>query len=273
MSIDLWIHAIELYTSRYTAEFAHVQSKKRREADRAAKMAKKSDDGQEGQENADEQENEDGQDQDQENPNNPDNEPEPDVNDIYEQAKKKGGKGTNFYDDGHAIGQLTPERVEKLRKLYWKAVRTCGRQFKAGRLWTKFVYFERQNGSPEKVLPIFNEILRIPMEDYNQQFTEMKEFVQDSADPCELITDEELKQICKDYLEDTNANLGIGDQGDQAYRLAKVGELSEDALEQVRAGIVEKRRELFKENEKIGQGFENQNRRDNRIDQASSIRS
>ena len=31
MSIDLWIYCIELYTSRYTAEHSHVQSKKRRE--------------------------------------------------------------------------------------------------------------------------------------------------------------------------------------------------------------------------------------------------
>lgn len=244
MSIDLWIYAIELYTSRYTAEYAHMASKKRREADRKAKMGEKDEDGNPIPEK-EKQEDEEGE--------NQDGEPEPDVGDIYEEAKrKKSGKGTDFYDDGHAIGQLTPDRVEKLRKLYWKAVRTCGRQFKAGRLWTKFVYFERQNGSIEKVLPIFNEILRIPMDDYNQQFTEMKEFVSDAMDPCILIDDEELRQICKDLLEDTNANLGIGDQGDQAYRLAKAGELSEDALDQVRKGIVEKRRELFKENEKIG---------------------
>merc|ERR1711976_799686 len=31
MSIDLWIYAIELYPSRYTAEYSHLQSKKRRE--------------------------------------------------------------------------------------------------------------------------------------------------------------------------------------------------------------------------------------------------
>ena len=42
----------------------------------------------------------------------------------------------------------------------------------------------------------------------------------------------------------------IGDQGNQAYRLAKAGELSEEALDQIRKGIIDKRRELFKENEK-----------------------
>lgn len=221
MSVDLWIYCIELYTSRYTAEYAHMQSKKRREADKKSKSKKPKLDEEgnpiEGEFEGDEDhENPEGENSGSGDENNENAEDQPNVEDILA-GKDKKGKKEHFFDDGHAIGALSPERVEKLRKLYWKAVRTAGRQFKAGRLWTKFIYFERQNGSLDKVLPIFNEILRIPMDDYNQQFTDMKEFVLDSVDPCELIDDEELRAICKDLLEDTNANLGIGDQGDQAY--------------------------------------------------------
>jgi len=227
MSIDLWIYFLELCTSRYVAEHSHTESKKRREMDKQEKLKRKKADNSE-----DEEEN---------------LEDEPNVEDVYD---NKTEDKKSFFDDGHAIGSLSPERVEKLRKHYWKAVRTAGRQFKAGRLWQKFVYFERQNGHVDKVLPIFNEILRIPMDDYNQQFVDMQEFVKDSVDPCELIDDDELLDICKEELEDTNANLGIGDKGDKAFRLAKSGELSEDALDHIRNAIVQKRRDLFKENEK-----------------------
>merc|ERR1712226_370730 len=231
MSIDLWIYAIELYTSRYTAEFQHLQSKKLREEARAKRAGKVDEDGNpiEGEEGADDA--------------------EPDVDDVY--AKKENTKDEKVYDDGHAIGSLAPDRVEKLRSLYWRAVNTAGAQFKAGRLWTKFIYFERQQGTMGNVLPIYQEILRIPMEDYNQHFTDLKEFVLDSADPCELIEDDELLEICKSSLEDINANLGLGDQGDQAFRLAKSGELSEDALDQIREAVVDRRREQFKDLERM----------------------
>ena len=89
------------------------------------------------------------------------------------------------------------------------------------------------------------------MEDYNQHFTDLKEFVLDSADPCELIEDDELLEICKSSLEDINANLGLGDQGDQAFRLAKSGELSEDAMDRIRNAIIDRRREIFKDCEKL----------------------
>lgn len=234
MSVDLWIYTCELYTSRYLAEYQHLQSKKRREEDKKKKEKK-------------EQDEEDWSDDDEGRKKEDGDEKEPDVADVYAGKDSK----DKIYDDGHATGLLNDARVEKIRKLYWRAVENAGRQFKAGRLWTKFVYFERQQGSISKVLPIYQEILRIPMEDYNQHFTDMKEFVMDSADPCELIDDTELADICREHLEDINANLGIGDQGDQAYRLAKAGELSEDALDRIRNVIIDQRRDTFKECERL----------------------
>jgi len=226
MSVDLWIYACELYTSRYLSEYQHLQSKKRREERKADELKKKKED---------ENWSDDGKE-----------EAEPDSAAILD-----GGKGVKVFDDGHGTGQLTKERCEKIRTLYWKAVNAAGHQFKSGRLWTKFIYFERQQGELKNVLPIYQEILRIPMEDYNQHFTDLKEFVLDSADPCELIEDDELLEICKSSLEDINANLGLGDQGDQAFRLAKSGELSEDAMDRIRNAIIDRRREIFKDCEKL----------------------
>merc|ERR1711972_122387 len=67
MSIDLWIYCIELYTSRYTAEFSHLQSKKRREEKKRVREGK------------DEEDDE-----------------EPDIDDIY---KKKGEKDDDKKED------------------------------------------------------------------------------------------------------------------------------------------------------------------------------
>ena len=116
-----------------------------------------------------------------------------------EENKPGVGKEEKVFDDGHAIGSLSEDRIVKLRNLYWKAVNTAGQQFKAGRLWSKFIYFERQNGHSSMVLPIYAEILRIPMENYNEHFTEMKEFITDCVEPVDLIEGEELKEICEQY--------------------------------------------------------------------------
>ena len=43
MSVDLWIYCIELYSSRYMAEYQHMQSKKRREAEKAKKAKRDKD--------------------------------------------------------------------------------------------------------------------------------------------------------------------------------------------------------------------------------------
>jgi pre-mRNA-processing factor 39 len=245
MSIDLWIYCIELYTSRYTAEHSHMQSKKRRE-DAKKKRENGSDAEDDGEEKPEKEEND---------------EDEPNIADFYNKKGKKAkesdetkpgvGKEEKVFDDGHAIGSLSPDRIVKLRNLYWKAVNTAGQQFKAGRLWSKFIYFERQNGHPSFVLPIYAEILRIPMENYNEHFTEMKEFINDCVEPVDLIEEEELKEICEQYLEDANANMGIGDKGDQAFRLAQSGELSEDALQQIRDAVVDRRRDQFKDLERM----------------------
>ncbi|XP_073709290.1 pre-mRNA-processing factor 39 isoform X2 [Garra rufa] len=142
------------------------------------------------------------------------------------------------------------EAENRIRASYEHAVLACGTDFRSDRLWEAYIAWETEQGKLANVTAVYDRILCIPTQLYQQHFQKFKEHVQ-SNNPKHFLSEEEFVQL---RVELANANKPSGDDAPGEELPPGTDDLPDPAkrvteIENMRHKVTETRQETFNHNE------------------------
>uniref|UniRef100_A0A1I7YFX1 Pre-mRNA-processing factor 39 n=1 Tax=Steinernema glaseri TaxID=37863 RepID=A0A1I7YFX1_9BILA len=86
--------------------------------------------------------------------------------------------------------------VKKIRKVYQRAVDTCGRDFRSDKLWEEYLLWEGANGELRNVMALYDQLLATPTFQFAQNVERFRQFVA-TTNPKETLSSKEFEDICE----------------------------------------------------------------------------
>lgn len=107
----------------------------------------------------------------------------------------------------HYISYLTLEAYpgkeeeigDQIRELNEKALSAAGIDFRADRLWDSIIHWEKQQENLKKVMSLYDQLLKIPLQLYSHHFDNFKSFV-NSHHPKEILSLDEFFKLREEVL-------------------------------------------------------------------------
>lgn len=88
---------------------------------------------------------------------------------------------------------------EKLRQVHEKSVTAAGLEFRSDRLWELYISFETEYKRPDKILKLFDRLVKTPTQLYSHQYEKFEEFVR-THQPQEYLSAEELESLKLEFV-------------------------------------------------------------------------
>jgi len=98
------------------------------------------------------------------------------------------------------LDESDPQRAQKIRKLYERAVAAAGMDFRSDKLWESYIAWERDNQHPAKVTALYDRLLAMPTYLYSHHFDKFEGHVK-SHSPMDLLHQDEFITIREEYIE------------------------------------------------------------------------
>lgn len=108
---------------------------------------------------------------------------------------------------------------EEIRKLFNRALKICGMEFKSDKLWQMALDWESQKRNSRNVFTLYEKLIAIPTQSYSTHYTNITEIIQNS-DPLEILEAEELRKL----------KLQIHKERKEAAEAARADKPNEDAV-------------------------------------------
>lgn len=83
--------------------------------------------------------------------------------------------------------------VQKIRTVFKRALKAAGEEFRSEKLWKKYINYELENKRFSSVLEVYDQVLSIPTQYYQNFFLEFSEFV-NSHNPADLLKEAEFEK-------------------------------------------------------------------------------
>ncbi|EDV21608.1 uncharacterized protein TRIADDRAFT_59779 [Trichoplax adhaerens] len=143
-----------------------------------------------------------------------------------------------------SVEESGENRIDEIRGLYQRAIATAGLEFISDVLWNSYIAWEKGSGLLKNVIPIFDQILKIPTRQYGSYILSLTDFINNNT-PEDILSEEDLASIQSE----------IASSGDAEQPIT---------TESVRAWLIKPRQALYSANEeevKKRWGFEDKIKR------------
>uniref|UniRef100_A0A8C5R658 Pre-mRNA-processing factor 39 n=1 Tax=Leptobrachium leishanense TaxID=445787 RepID=A0A8C5R658_9ANUR len=140
-----------------------------------------------------------------------------------------------------------PETVERLRGTFKEAVDSAGLDFRSDRLWEMYAQWEKRLKNYKETVNIYDQVLTIPTQIYNQHFERFKDLVR-TVPPQECLTTEEFQSIRSNIVEEEKENSQVPDEDTGTCDDAENEETDFELQKKIREQIIKSRKKLYLHN-------------------------
>ncbi|MBN3276180.1 PRP39 factor, partial [Polyodon spathula] len=130
-----------------------------------------------------------------------------------------------------------PQSALRIREAFRSAVDAAGWDFRSDRLWEMYADWERDQGDPRAATAVYDRVLSIPTQLYQQHFHRFKELVS-SHSPREILSAEEFLRLRSEVMQGCAAVTPDPDGGSEDEHEQKIREL-----------LVARRQQVYESNE------------------------
>ncbi|XP_058876675.1 pre-mRNA-processing factor 39 [Acipenser ruthenus] len=149
-----------------------------------------------------------------------------------------------------------PQSAPRIRAAFRSAVAAAGWDFRSDRLWEMYADWERDQGDPRAAIAVYDRVLSVPTQLYNQHFHRFKELVS-SHTPREILSAAEFLELrsevmqgCAAVTPDPDGGSAEGPPGEEGPPGLTAGDQETDEHEQkIRELLVARRQEVYESNE------------------------
>ncbi|MGH0167417.1 UNVERIFIED_CONTAM: hypothetical protein FKN15_067097 [Acipenser sinensis] len=149
-----------------------------------------------------------------------------------------------------------PQSAPRIRAAFRSAVAAAGWDFRSDRLWEMYADWERDQGDPRAATAVYDRVLSVPTQLYNQHFHRFKELVS-SHSPREILSAAEFLELrsevmqgCAAVTPDPDGGGAEGPPGEEGPPGLTAGEQETDEHEEkIRELLVARRQEVYESNE------------------------
>ncbi|KAK0414237.1 hypothetical protein QR680_007222 [Steinernema hermaphroditum] len=86
--------------------------------------------------------------------------------------------------------------INKIRKVYQRAIDASGRDFRSDKLWEEYMMWEGANGELRNVMTLYDQLLSTPTFQFGQNVDRFRQFVA-TTNPKETLSAKEFEDICE----------------------------------------------------------------------------
>eukprot|EP00096_Caligus_rogercresseyi_P013372 TRINITY_DN602_c0_g1_i1.p1 TRINITY_DN602_c0_g1~~TRINITY_DN602_c0_g1_i1.p1 ORF type:complete len:805 (+),score=267.33 TRINITY_DN602_c0_g1_i1:46-2415(+) len=149
-------------------------------------------------------------------------------------------------------GEGNATNEDSIRKLYERAVGSCGREWRSDKLWDHYVKWETSLGHFESVLRLYDRILRNPTQGLTHQFEMFRDFVKEHR-PKEILGAREFLSLRKEVLASLASEGDVKKEDKPESEPAPDGESTEEEDIAMKEKIIFSRKGVYKATESFVQ--------------------